>query len=237
VPAMAVVHPKRFKNRKEAGQLLARRLGAYAGRDDAIVLALPRGGVPVGVAIADKLKLEFDILLVRKLGFPWQPELAMGAVASGGLVVLHDELLGMFHVPAALIEAQTQRELQEIARREQRYRRGRPAPALRRRHVILVDDGMATGSTMRAAAQLVRRAEPARLIVAVPVSTVEAHAELAAMVDEVVCMNTPEPFYAVGAWYRDFEQVSDEEVEHLLERIWRQGQPAAVAPGTEGGEG
>lgn len=233
---MPVVHPKRFKNRKEAGQLLARRLAAYAGRDDVIVLALPRGGVPVGVAVADKLKLEFDVLLVRKLGFPWQPELAMGAVASGGLVVRHEELLSTFHVPAALIEALTQRELQEIARRELRYRRGRPAPLLRQRCVMLVDDGVATGSTMRAAVQLVRQAEPARLVVVVPVCTVEARAELAGMVDEVVCLNTPEPFYAVGAWYQDFEQVSDEEVEHMLEEIWRHRQPAATAPGSHGSE-
>lgn len=233
---MPVVHPKRFKNRKEAGQQLARRLAAYAGRADAIVLALPRGGVPVGVAIADKLKLEFDILLVRKLGFPWQPELAMGAVASGGLVVRHEELLSTFHVPAALIEAQTARELQEIARREQRYRRGRPPPQLRQRCVLLVDDGVATGSTMRAAVQLVRRADPSRLVLAVPVCTVEARAELAGMADEIVCLNTPEPFYAVGAWYQNFEQVSDEEVEQMLEEVWRHRQPAATAPDSHGSE-
>lgn len=213
--------PKRFKNRTEAGKLLARRLSAYAGRGDAIVLALPRGGVPLGVAIADKLKLELDVLLVRKLGFPWQEELAMGAVASGGLVVLHEELLSAFHVPAELIEAETRTELAEIARREQCYRRGRPAPVLRHRSVILVDDGVATGSTMRAAVQLVRQGGAARIIVAIPVCAGDVVAGLSAMADEFVCLSTPEPFRAVGAWYEDFAQLSDEQVEHMLAAVWR----------------
>jgi putative phosphoribosyl transferase len=218
---------KRFKNRKEAGKLLARRLFAYAGRGDAIVLGLPRGGVPLGIAIADKLKLEFDVLLVRKLGFPWQEELAMGAVGSGGLVVLHEELLSAFHVPAELIEAETRAELAEIARREQCYRRGRPPPLLRHRIVILVDDGVATGSTMRVAVQLVRQAGAARIVVAVPVCAGDVVPGLSAIADEFVCLSAPEPFRAVGAWYEDFAQVSDEEVEHMLAAVWRVDSAAA----------
>lgn len=210
----------RFKDRQEAGTLLAQRLGAYAGRQDAIVLALPRGGVPVGIAIAERLKIAFDVLLVRKLGFPWHRELAMGAVASGGLRVLQQDVLDAFHVPAALIEEETGRELQEIARREQRYRLGRPATPLGGRVAILSDDGVATGATMRAAIQLVRQAGPARVVLAVPVCAREARDELRALADECVCLNTPEPFLAVGAWYQDFEQVSDEEVEAMLAAIW-----------------
>lgn len=219
---------RRLKDRRQAGQLLARALGAYAGRADAIVLALPRGGVPVGIAIAARLKLAFDILLVRKLGFPWQPELAMGAVASGGLRVLRQDLLDVFRVSAEVIEAATGRELQEIARREQCYRAGRPAPLLHGRSVILVDDGVATGSTMRAAVELVSQAGPARVIVAVPVCAYEARVELSALVDEFICLSSPEPFIAVGVWYRQFDQVGDAEVRRMLGDFWR---PAAGPAG------
>ena len=217
---MTIAKPKRFKNRREAGKLLARRLAAYAGQD-VIVLALPRGGVPVGAAIAEKLKAEFDVLLVRKLGFPWHEELAMGAVASGGLRVLRADILNAFPVPAELIEAETQHELQEIERREQSYRRGRPAPSLGGRVVILADDGVATGSTMRVAVQLVLQAGPARVIIAVPVCAREAREELSALVDECICLSAPEPFRAVGAWYESFEQMSDNEVEKMLDDIRR----------------
>lgn len=224
---MATAKFKRFKDRTEAGGLLARRLTAYAGRGDVIVLALPRGGVPVGIEIATRLKVEFDVLLVRKLGFPWHEELAMGAVASGGLRVLQREALDAFDVSPELIEAETARQLREIARREERYRDGRPAPTLRRRIVILVDDGVATGATMRAAVLLVRQAEPARVIVAVPVCAQDARAQLAALVDQCVCLSAPEPFRAVGAWYDSFRQVSDEEVEAMLDDVRRAAGPPA----------
>lgn len=226
---MVIAHPQRFKNRRAAGKLLARRLGAYAGRHDVIVLALPRGGVPVGLAIAEKLGLELDVLLVRKLGFPGHEELAMGAVASGGLRVLQADLLAAFHVAPELIEAATRDELHEIARREQRYRSRRPAPLLRGRVVILADDGVATGATMRAAVQLVRQAGPARVVMAVPVCARAAHAQLSALVDECICIKTPEPFRAVGAWYDNFEQIGDEEVDAMLSEIWRPARRARRA--------
>ncbi len=226
---MAMAKFKRFKDRAEAGEQLARRLMRFAGRHDVIVLALPRGGVPVGVTIAAKLGVAFDVLLVRKLGFPWHEELAMGAVASGGLRVLQEDVLRTFHVPAALIEAETAHELAEIARRERQYRRGRPAPPLRGRSVILTDDGVATGATMRAAVQLVRQAQPARVVVAVPVCAREAREQLRALVDECVCLSAPQPFRAVGAWYGNFEQISDAEVETMLQACWRDATGAAAA--------
>jgi putative phosphoribosyl transferase len=228
---MARAKRMRFRDRGEAGALLAKRLARYAGRADAIVLALPRGGVPVGAAVAAALGLEFDILVVRKLGFPLREELAMGAVASGGLRVLQEDVLRAFHVPDALVEAETRRELREIARRELRYRRGRPAPALGGRTVILTDDGVATGATMRAAVQLVRQAHPARLVVAVPVCAQEAHEQLGALVDECICLSVPQPFGAVGAWYGNFEQISDAEVETMLRDCWRDAPADSAAPG------
>ena len=225
----------RFTNRRAAGKLLARRLSAYAGRHDVIVLALPRGGVPVGVAIAEKLGLEFDVLLVRKLGFPGHEELAMGAVASGGLRVLQVDLLNTFHVAPELIEARTRYELNEIMRREQRYRGRRPAPLLRGRVVILADDGVATGATMRAAVQVVRQATPARVVVAVPVCARDAYMQLGALVDDCVCLKTPEPFRAVGAWYDNFAQIGDDEVEAMLRAIWRPQRVPARARRVRGG--
>ena len=206
-----------FADRREAGKALAVRLAAYRRRHDVVVLALPRGGVPVAFEVAEALGAPLDIFVVRKLGMPGQPEFAIGAIASGGVVVLNDDAIRWHHIPQSQIDAIARDELVELRRREQAYRQGRPLIDLRDRTVILVDDGLATGSSMRAAVQAVRIFEPARVIVAVPVgasSTCEALAEIA---DETVCARTPEPFTAVGVWYRDFSQTTDEEVRALLD--------------------
>jgi putative phosphoribosyl transferase len=208
---------RRFKNRMHAGKQLAKPLAAYARHPDAIVLALPRGGVPVGSAVADALEVPLDVMLVRKLGVPWHRELAMGAVASGGQRVLASEVVDMLGIDQETIDTVTQRELLEIERREKLYRSGRPALPLQDRTVILVDDGLATGSTMLAAVQAVRREHPARVIVAVPVAASDTCRKLGAEADGIVCLRTPEPFYAVGLWYEDFMQTTDEEVIQLLD--------------------
>ncbi|MES3024237.1 MAG: phosphoribosyltransferase [Pseudomonadota bacterium] len=219
----------RFKNRIQAGKLLARQLDAYAGHDDAIVLALPRGGVPVGFAMARALALDFDIVLVRKLGMPGHEEYAMGAVGSGGVRVLQPGLAGL-GVPAAAVEAATERALRELARRERLYRGARPPPALQGRTVILVDDGLATGATMVAAVHVARRQGPARIVVAVPVGAPDSCEALAADVDELICLSMPAQFQAVGKWYTQFDQTSDEEVQDLLALAWREHVPAPPAP-------
>ena len=211
----------RFADRTEAGEELARKLTAYAHRPDALVLALPRGGVPVGFAVARALQVPLDVFLVRKLGVPGQEELAMGAVASGGVRVLNREVIELLGIPDSLIEAVASRELGEVARRERLYRDHRPAPAVRGRTVILVDDGLATGATMRAAVAALRQQQPARVVVAVPTAAPETCAELGAEADEVVCARTPQPFYAVGLWYADFRQTTDDEVRDLLARAAR----------------
>lgn len=209
---------KRFKDRIEAGELVAQRLMRYAGRDDVIVLALPRGGVPVGFVVARKLDVPLDILLVRKLGFPGREEYAMGAIASGGVSVLHDEVVERFGIPLSEVEAVKQRELKEIERREKLYRANRPALPLQGRVVIIVDDGIATGSTMAAAVKCLRHFKPARIIIAVPVAPPDTYQELRPEVDEFICLSMPEPFFAVGAWYKEFDQTSDDEVKSLLVR-------------------
>lgn len=211
-----MVKLQRFKSRMQAGELLAYRLAAYTGRPDMIVLALPRGGVPVGFAVANKLEVPLDILLIRKLGLPGQEECAMGAIASGGTRILEDEVLRTLKISDRVIERVAQRELHEIHRREKLYRGHRLAPQLQDRVVILVDDGLAVGSTMQVAVQVVRKANPARVIVAVPVAAPEAYKKLKPKVDEIICMSTPEPFYAVGMWYKNFGQTTDEEVKRLL---------------------
>lgn len=216
-----MVKLQRFKNRMQAGELLAYRLAAYTGRPDVIVLALPRGGVPVGFAVANKLEVPLDILLIRKLGLPGQEEYAMGAIASGGTRILQDEVLRNLKISDRVIERVTQRELHEIHRREKLYRGHRLAPQLQNRVVILVDDGLAVGSTMQVAVQVVRKANPARVIVAVPVAAPEAYKKLKPKVDEIICMSTPEPFYAVGMWYKNFGQTTDEEVKRLLHEAER----------------
>lgn len=208
----------RFSNRTEAGRRLADDLKEYAGRDDTLVLALPRGGVPVAFEVARALGLPMDLFLVRKLGVPGHEELAMGAIASGGVRVLNEEVVRMFRPPEDTIARVAAQEQEELERRERAYRGGRRDLRLEGRTVILVDDGLATGSTMRAAAQAVRAQDPARIVVAVPVAAAETCDEFRSEVDEVVCTLTPEPFRAVGIWYDDFAQTTDEEVRELLRR-------------------
>ena len=204
-----------FGNRREAGKSLAAELRRFSGRDDVLVLALPRGGVPVGSEVARALGAPLDVFVVRKLGMPGHPELAMGAIASGGVRVLNEELLGAYPVPQSAIDVVTREEQAELERRERSYRPGPPL-AVRGRIAILVDDGLATGATMRAAVLALRRLAPARVVVAVPVGAVDACRALEEVADEVVCVSTPEPFQAVGLWYADFAQTSDGEVQRLL---------------------
>jgi predicted phosphoribosyltransferase len=206
----------RFRDRAEAGRLLGERLGAFAGRGDVVVLALPRGGVPVAREVARSLGAPLDVFLVRKLGLPGQPELAMGAIASGGTRVLNEELVRELRLDDALIERVAVREEAELVRREQAYRGERPAPDLRGRTVVLVDDGLATGATMRAAVAAVRSREPQRVVVAVPTAPPHALHELRSEVDELVWVIAPDPFHAVGLWYDDFSQLSDEDVRRAL---------------------
>ncbi|HET7321138.1 MAG TPA: phosphoribosyltransferase [Longimicrobiaceae bacterium] len=208
----------RFVDRKQAGRRLAADLAPYAGRPNLLVLALPRGGVPVAFEVARELDAPLDVFLVRKLGVPGHEELAMGAIASGGIRVLNPEVLQMIHVPEEAIDAVAEREERELERREREYRGDRPEPKIRGRTVILVDDGLATGSTMRAAVAALRAEYPERLVVAVPVAAPETCEALGREVDDIVCAITPEPFHAVGLWYEDFSQTTDEEVRSLLEQ-------------------
>jgi putative phosphoribosyl transferase len=208
----------RFRDRSEAGRYLARALAGYAGRDDVIVLALPRGGVPVGYELAKALGAPLDVFVVRKLGVPGHEEFAMGAIASGGLIVLDEGVVRRLGINREQIEQVVARELRELGRREAAYRGDRAPTELQGKTVILVDDGLATGATMRAAALAVQQRNPARVVVAVPVAAPETCDEFRGDVDEVVCAVTPEPFYAVGLWYEDFSQTTDEEVRELLDR-------------------
>jgi len=207
-----------FRNRVEAGRRLAAELTNYADRPDVLVLALPRGGVPVGYEVARALHAPLDVFLVRKLGVPGRPELAMGAIASGGTRVLNEELLGMLSVPPRRIAEVAQREQRELDRRKRLYRGSRLPPEIREKTVILVDDGLATGSTMRAAVLALRQLQPARIVVAVPVGAKQTCAEFESEADETICATTPEPFHAVGAWYDNFDPTSDDEVRRLLAR-------------------
>jgi putative phosphoribosyl transferase len=207
-----------FADRHEAGRELASHLQGYRGRRDVVVLALPRGGVPVAFEVAETLDAPLDIFVVRKLGAPGHEELAMGAIASGGIRVVNADVVRWAGIPDSVIEAVARRERVELERRELEYRQGRPATNLRHRLVILVDDGLATGSTMRAAVQAVRAHAPERVIVAVPVGASDTCQQFDDVADETVCARTPEPFSAVGLWYRDFSQTSDEEVRALLQR-------------------
>lgn len=223
----------RFRDRRDAGRYLAGRLAAYAGREDVLVLALPRGGVPVGFEVASALGAPLDVFVVRKLGLPGHEELAIGAIATGGVRVLNEHVLSRLPLPEDLIEAVTAREARELERRERLYRGDRPPPDVRGRTAILVDDGLATGSTMRAAAAALRGQGPARIVVAVPIAAPETCDEFRDEVDDIVCAVTPEPFHAVGLWYEDFSQTTDEEVRELLERAAR-SQPATPGTGNEG---
>lgn len=211
----------RFQNRPDAGRRLAAELAAYAHRPDVIVLALPRCGVPVGYEVARGLDASLDVFVVRKLGLPWQEELAMGALASGGVRILDENLIRIAHVSAEDLRRVTEVEQAELARRERQYRGERPFPDIAGKTVILVDDGLATGSTMRAAVAALRLEQPARIVVAVPVAAPETCAAFRDVADEIVCAETPEPFHAVGLWYEDFSQTSDTEVHELLERARR----------------
>jgi len=208
----------RFRDRSEAGRVLAQQLTEYAGRDDVIVLALPRGGIPVGYEVAKALGAPLEVFVARKLGVPGHQELAMGAIASGGSAVLDQGLVRRLGVTQAQLDRAVADETRELERREQAYRGDREAPDLRGKTVILVDDGLATGATMRAAALAVRDQQPARIVVAVPVAAEETCDQFRDVVDDVICAVTPKPFYAVGMWYEDFDQTTDDEVRELLER-------------------
>ena len=207
-----------FRDRVDAGKALAGHLRKYAGRPDVIVLALPRGGVPVGYEVAHALGAPLDVFIVRKLGVPGHEEYAMGAVASGGVRVLNDDAVRSLGLSDETVDRVTARELAELNRRERLYRGDRPEPDLKGRTVILVDDGLATGSTMKAAVKALAARAPARIVVAVPIAAADTCEALRREVDEVVCALTPEPFHAVGLWYDNFSQTSDEEVRDLLER-------------------
>lgn len=207
-----------FQDRTEAGRLLAQALTRYEGRPDVVVLALPRGGVPVAYEVAKALKVPLDVFIVRKLGVPGHEELAMGAIATGGVRILNDEVVRQLNIPPQIIEAITTREQEELERREHLYRGDKPAPDVGGKTVIVVDDGLATGSTMKVALAALRRQQPARLIAAAPIAPPETCESLQELADEVVCAVTPEPFMAVGAWYRRFDQTTDEEVRDLIQR-------------------
>ena len=214
--------PLPFQHRTEAGQLLATKLSAFKDRSDLLVLALPRGGVPVGFEVAMALHAPLDVFLVRKLGVPGHEELAFGAIATGGVRVLNEDVVSSLQMSEDQIEAVATREQVELERRERAYRGSRPAPNPSGQTVILVDDGLATGATMLAAARALRQEHPKEIVVGVPVASPQACDEFQPEVDEIVCAVTPEPFYAVGVWYEDFTQTTDEEVHELLDRAARQ---------------
>jgi putative phosphoribosyl transferase len=209
--------PAMFKDRADAGRLLAASLKEYASQPDLLVLGLPRGGVPVAFEVARPLKAPLDIFLIRKLGVPGYEELAMGAIAGGGVRILNDMVVNGLNIDDESITRVTEQELKELQRRELRYRGDKPEPEIRNRMVILVDDGLATGTTMRAAALALREQQPAQLVVAVPVAAAETCDEFRDLVDKVICAVTPREMYAVGLWYEDFSQTSDDEVCELLE--------------------
>ena len=216
----------RFRDRFDAGRFLARQLGEYAGRNDVLVLALPRGGVPVGYEVARALGAPLDVFIVRKLGVPGHDELAMGAIASGGLTVLNPSVVEPLGIAQQVIDRVARKEEAELRRREREYRGDRSPVDVTGRTVILVDDGLATGSTMRAAAAALRQRRPAELVVAVPVAAESTCDEFRSEVDRIVCAATPDPFYAVGLWYENFEQTTDEEVRGLLDRAREPGNGA-----------
>jgi putative phosphoribosyl transferase len=224
-----------FRDRKDAGRQLAAKLLSYRSKDP-VVLALPRGGVPVGFEVAAALHAPLDVIVVRKLGAPGQPELGIGAVVDGDhpQSVLNEDVMEMLHVSPAYLQRATRREVEEIRRRQERYRRGRPATAIAGKTAIVVDDGIATGASTRAALRGVRRARPDQLVLAVPVAPPETVAALRAEVDDLICLNTPSYFAAVGQFYDDFGQISDEEVVHLLDEASRRwtGTSAPVTSGS-----
>jgi putative phosphoribosyl transferase len=208
---------ERFTDRRDAGRILAQKLSAYAKQTDVIVLALPRGGVPVAYEVAIALHAPLDIFLVRKLGLPGRDELAIGAIASGGIRVLNDDIIRVLSVPEEVINIVARNELQELQRREHTYRGNRRAPEIRDHKVILVDDGLATGASMRAAVLGVRAQHPTRIVIAVPTAAPELCNAFEFEVDEIICGMTPEPFYGLSRWYEDFSQTTDAEVRMFLE--------------------
>ena len=207
-----------FRDRTEAGQILASKLTKYVNQVDTVILALPRGGVPVAYEIGKELGLPIDIFVVRKLGVPGHEELAMGAIASGGVRHINRDVVDQLRIDSETIDAASRREQKEIERRERLYRGQRPPVDVRNKTVILVDDGLATGSTMRAAIAALRQHRPARIVVAVPTAAPQTCSEIADEVDEIICAATPETFYAVGQWYQEFSQTTDDEVRELLAR-------------------
>jgi predicted phosphoribosyltransferase len=207
-----------YRNRAEAGRKLAEYLLRYKDLPNVLVLALPRGGVPVAYSVARALRVPLDILVVRKLGVPGHEEMALGAIATGGVRVLNDDIIRQYNFSEDVIEQVTRREAKELERRERLYRNGRPPPQVRDQTIILVDDGLATGSSMRVAIRALRHMQPAKIIAAVPVGAAETCDEIRDDADEVVCAARPEPFLAVGHWYGDFSQTSDDEVRELLRR-------------------
>ena len=207
----------RFKDRRDAGRTLAQKLEHYAGRQDVLVLALPRGGVPVAYEVSRHLNVPMDIFIVRKLGLPGREELAIGAIATGGVRVLNEDVIRLLNVREELIRFVAKRELQELKRREQIYRGDRTELDVRDRTVILIDDGLATGASMRAAVKGLRAQHPARIVVAVPAAAADICEAFRREVDEIVCAITPEPFQGVGRWYEDFSQMTDDEVRSLLQ--------------------
>lgn len=213
-----------FRDRKDAGRKLAQKLTAYTGRSDVIVLALPRGGVPVAYEVALALRVPMDIFIVRKLGWPGHEEMAIGAIASGGVKVLNEDIVQYLNIPEALIDAVAQRELRELERRERAYRGNRPPLEVKGCIVIVIDDGLATGASMRAAIVGLRAHSPAQIVIAVPTSALETCEALEPEVDHIICATTPEPFYGVSRWYEDFSPTTDEEVRMLLQDANRQPQ-------------
>ena len=217
-----------FADRFDAGRFLASKLRRFANRPDTIVLALPRGGVPVGFEVAKALNVPLDVFVVRKLGVPGYEELAMGAIASGGIRVLNEDVVRSAGIPHKVIDAVAADEERELQRRERDYRDGRPPVAVEGRTVILVDDGLATGSSMRVAVLALKRKRPAQIVVAVPVGAPATCAEFESEVDQAICAITPEPFLSVGQWYEDFSQTSDEDVRDLLSRAASLPVPSAA---------
>jgi len=210
-----------FEDRTQAGRLLGQALLQYAGRHDVIVLALPRGGVPVALEVVKAIDAPLDLMLVRKLGTPGQEELAMGAIAAGGVRVLNRDVVDSLGISEKTIDAVARRESQELDRRQRAYRGNRPPPDVAGHCVILIDDGLATGATMRSAITALRQQKPNRVVVAVPVAPFDTIQTLRREADDVVCLATPEPFRAIGCWYRDFPQTSDQEVEEMLAQAWQ----------------